>query len=417
MRMGNRYRGCLIVIVSHFLLMSLNVYAQDTLLSHPMLVPDSSVTEVKEFMFTAQTQGVFYSNGIGSRWLRDWARGGEISRGSNKKQLSKLPSKASTLGIWATNLDIQAPLFADSVSNQDIDNKIGIQVGQNSVFRGNYDPQIFQLIFLGNKGLDGQRLSGKNNELETFQYRSIGINWSHANYKEYTFWDFGINWVESSQYTRWAISRYEIGFAEGMQNVDLDYVSKRQTLSEGQKGVGFSTQLQWEELKGPLHWFVRVKDLGWIKYHNLQTDRWNGKGVYSGFNTQTLQNADSLSNFLAPFSQHRASTIDKWVTLPTSLNMGFVLRDKWAYSMNYYFGGQWGHQSIGRLWSLEKGMQVFRFRVDALHSLQNQWGLQGSIHWINYRGLNIAIAGSNWLRTAAGDASFFSGRLMLNMAF
>ncbi len=413
----SRNRPWVLVILSHFILMSLNGYAQDTLLSHPMLVPDSSVTEGKEFMFTAQTKGVFYSNGIGSRWLRDWARGGEISRSSIEKQLSKLPGKASTMGIWSTLLDIQAPLFADSISDSDVENRIGIQVGQYEVFRGSYDPQIFQLLFLGNKGLDGKSLVGRNNELEVFQYRSIGINWSHANFKQLTFCDFGINWVESSQYTRWAVPRYEINFAPGMQNVALDYVAKRQSLDDGRKGIGFSTQMAWEELQGPLHWFVRVQDLGWIKYRDLQADRWKGEGTYSGFNTQTLQNADSLSNFLAPYAVHNSRSVDRWVALPCSLNVGFVFRDKWAYSLNYYFGGQWGHQSIGRLWSVEKGKQVFRFRVDALRSLQNQWGLQGSIHWINYRGLNIAVVGSNWLRTAAGDASFFSGRLMLNMAF
>lgn len=400
------------------LLMSLQGYSQDTLLSHPMLIAaDDSVDVQKEFQFTAMSEVVFYGNGIGTRWLRDWARGGEISRASNQKQLSNLSRRTTALGRWSTQLDIQAPIFADSLSNPDVDNRIGISVTQNEVFRGSFDPQVFQLLFMGNKGLEGQNLSGKDVEIESFQYRSIGVNWNHSDYKNYNFWGVGLNWVESSQYSRWSIPHYNILFGQNMNDVQLDYVAKKQTLVNGSKGVGLSTNLEWENIKYPIHWYCGIKDLGFVKYKQLQMDRWKGDGLYPGFNTQTLQNEDSLANFLAPFAEHKQRIVERWVALPTSFNANFEFLRRWRYSMVYYFGGQWGYQSLGKAWMFERGNQSWQFRLDALRSFQEQWGMRGSVHYINHNGWNIALVGNNWLRTAVGDAPFFSGHIMLNMAF
>jgi len=100
-------------------LMGLTLFAQgqDTLLQHPMDSPVDSIVESKEFSLSSSSQIVFFSNGITSQWIREWARGGEITREENTKQWSNLLHRSSTLALANTQLQIQAPLFSDSLQN------------------------------------------------------------------------------------------------------------------------------------------------------------------------------------------------------------------------------------------------------------------------------------------------------------
>ena len=131
-------------------LMGLTLFAQgqDTLLQHPIEPPIDSTMDAKEFSLSASSQVVFLSNGIASQWLRSWAKGGEITREQNSKQWSNLSRRSSTLAMANTQIQIQAPLFSDSLQNEDRINEIGLQVGQFQVFRGVYDPGLFQLPYL-----------------------------------------------------------------------------------------------------------------------------------------------------------------------------------------------------------------------------------------------------------------------------
>lgn len=395
------------------------VQGQDTLLQHPMDSPVDSIVEDKEFSLSSSSQIVFFSNGITSQWIREWARGGEITREENTKQWSNLSHRSSTLALANTQLQIQAPLFSDSLQNEDRINEIGLQVGQFQVFRGVYDPGLFQLIFLGNKGLGGSTLQGKNLEMERFQYRSIGVNWTHGNVKKFSFWQLGIDWVESSSYSRWFVPEYNVSFASSMESVTANYRIKRQALVPGTKGIGMSGYLQWEQTSGPLYWNFAVRDVGFIKYNQLKTDVWKGDGVFMGFNTQTIQNADSLDSFLSPYSSHISRSDSRVVALPTSFTANFEFFHKWHYGWVYYFGGPWGYQSLGRSWKLEKPEKNYfwTFKSDVIHSLQNQWGFRATAQWVHYNGWSAGVSGNNWVRTTWGDAPFFAGQVFVNMTF
>lgn len=407
------------IVILGLMGMTLFSQGQDTLLQHPIEPPIDSTMDAKEFSLSASSQVIFFSNGISSKWLNSWAKGGEITREQNTKQWSNLSRRSSTLAMANTQLQIQAPLFSDSVQNEDRVNEIGLQVGQFQVFRGVYDPGLFQLIFLGNKGLGGVILQGNDLEMERFQYRSIGVNWSLGNNKKYSFWQFGINWVESSSYTRWFVPEYNVTFAPTMESVTLDYRVKRQNLKPGTKGIGMSGHLHWEQMKGPLYWNFALRDVGFIKYNQLKKDVWKGEGVFVGFNTQTIQNADSLDSFLRPYSSHNSRSDSRVVALPASLTANFKFLHKWHYGLVYYFGGPWGYQSLGRSWQLEKpGRNYFwMFKSDVLHSLQNQWGWRATTQWVHYNGWSAGVSGNNWLRTAAGNAPFFAGQVFINMTF
>lgn len=402
-------------------LMGLTLFAQgqDTLLQHPIEPPIDSIMDAKEFSLSASSQVVFLSNGISSQWLRSWGKGGEITREQNTKQWSKLSHRSSTLALANTQVQIFAPLFSDSIQNQNHLNEIGLQVGQYQVFRGVYDPGLFQLIFLGNKGLGGNTLQGKDLEMEHFQYRSIGVHWTHGNLTNASIWQMGIDWVESSSYARWFVPEYKVYFSPSMENVTADYRIKRQSLTPGTKGIGVSGNFQWQQLSGPIYWKVAVRDLGFVKYNQLNTDVWKGNGTFVGFNTQTLQSADSLESFLAPYSTHNKRTESRMVALPASLIANFEFFSRWHYGLVYYFGGQWGFQSLGRSWKLEKLEKNYfwSFKCDALHSMQNQWGLQATAQWVHYNGWSAGVSGNNWLRTAAGNAPFFGGQVFINMTF
>ncbi len=406
------------IIAIAFLVFSCDaVIAQDTLLSHPVAVDSTREDKGSDFLLSAYSFGTFYSDGIGARWMREWIKGGEISRASNQKQRNHLDNFNSSFAHYGTQVSIDASLFPDSVSTGEIEWRAGFVVGQNTVVRSQYNGDAFQLLFLGNKGLNGQELSWNHLQLESFQYRQMGLNIYRSNFKNFQFWNAGLQWVESSAYDRYSSPYANIGFSNAMDTVHIDYLFRHQQLKDNQKGIGFCTNVQWESLKGPVQWHVHVYDLGWIHYKGLKTDQFKGNGNFTGLNANVMHNLDSLQQFLNPYSVEKQYNRDRWVALPTQLYASITFFDHIRYSYQYFFGGQWGQQSIGWITHMPRSGYVWILKGDLVRTFQDQWGVRYSAQWNSFRGMNVSIMATNWLRTGIGNAHFFSGGVQVNIPF
>jgi len=405
------------LVIIGFVVSCQSILAQDTLLSHPIAVDSVKEEKGHEFLLSAYSFGTVYSDGLGARWMREWIKGGEISRASNQRQRNQLSDFNSSFAHYGTQVSIDASLFPDSINNGDVEWLTSFIVGQNTVVRSEYNGDAFQLMFLGNKGLNGQTLSWNHLQLESFQYRQIGLNVHRFNFKTLNFLSAGLQWVESSSYDRYSSPYARIGFSNEMDTVHIHYLFRHQQLHDNQKGFGFCTNLQWESMKGLLQWMVRVNDLGWIRYRGLKTNQFKGNGDFTGLNADVLHNADSLQQFLKPYSVEKQYSKDRWVALPTQLYASMTFFGHIRYSYQYYFGGQWGQQTLGYVTSIPRAKYVWILKGDLVRTFQDQWGVRYSAQWNRNNGMNVSLMGTNWLQAGIGNAHFFSGAVQINIPF
>jgi hypothetical protein len=380
-----KMRALLTIVLFYF---SIAVWSQSDSLK---IAADS--TRKNSFIIRLSSDAKLLGNALNIDFYQTFISGGMWSKHQNSRVMEALAFSNRSFLTASSELDfMEFPKSSKSQSKFNWKFNVGDHYYGHAQFAGD----LYRLATNGNANYLNDTLHIGANHIQGLHYRSFGVGLSQHEGMDY----ITLSYVDGLRY--YGLNSNAGYFYTSAQGDTIGVKSTFRQLrnQQNRKGVGIKIDLQKSFVGKKYKVHFQLRDLGWIKWNQLEKSVWKINETYTGIQwVDWIQINQPLDSTLNNWTDVRTSTTDKWIALPMSIGMQgawLVVRDweagfsfrRWIYQENQ------GYRTISlkRIWdrySVTRPNVSLAIQVN--QSLTRQYWVGAAAGWTWNNGMSMEL--------------------------
>jgi hypothetical protein len=282
----------------------------------------------KGFSLSLNSEIHLLGNALNSEFYRTFTRGGHWSTEQNNRVMNNLGFSNLSFLSMTSSLD-----FTELASSSSKASSIYWKFNVSDHYYGHarFSGDLYRLATNGNANYLNDTLHIGSNQLQGLHYRSFGVGISQNSGLDYVM----MSYVDGLDYYG-LTSQPGIFFTSANGDTITVKSEFKQWRNQGnRKGVGFKLDFQKSFIGRKYKVYFQLKDLGWVKWNQLEKSVWKLDDTYTGIQWMDWIKLDQpIDSSLNQWTDVKTSLKDKWIALPTSLAM----QSHWQVLKNWELG-------------------------------------------------------------------------------
>ncbi len=269
---------------------------------------------------------------------------------------------------------------------------VGDQQYGHALFSGD----LFKLAFNGNTNYLGDTLLIGQNDIERQHFRYFGLGLASEAALDYCM----LSYVDGLEFYHMRWNQGSFYTSAWGDSIVVDANLHQLSNASDRKGVGFKVDARKSIVGRKYSVVFNVYDLGWVKWNDLQKDKWSIQETFTGVQwIDWIKVDDPMGQNLDRWSASQKSVVSKWMALPTSVHVKGTWQVIKNWTLDYSFQ-RWIYQNQQgyRCVSIQHNWQRYsltrpdlQWRMSGYQSLTRQYWVGSDFGWSWLNGMSIHL--------------------------